>query len=182
MENDYILTSTEFARIIGTSTESLRSRRRRGMYNDQYVLKNKSYRWKRPRHNQVGATGTKFRDSRALLLAASGLKHGARNKNNGNHKRGARTNYPNKAFELANEFKMVLKSQRKIAAAAAEEITPEIIELAQHKHREKLLEKCRPIKVRRYTSGIFNCKYAQPQWQEFKDEPEEEKIGYIKYY
>ena len=134
MENEFILTSTEFARIIDVSTESLRSRRRRGLYQDQYVLKNKSYRWKRPRQNQVGATGKKVRDPRALLLAASGLKHGARNKNNGNHKRGARTNYPNKAFELANEFKMVLKSQRKIAAAAAEEITPEIIELAQHKH------------------------------------------------
>ena len=195
MENDYILTSTEFAKLVGTSTESLRSRRRRGMYQDQYVLQNKSYRWKRPRHNQVGMTalsrgprsavqGTRrpSLDSSGLQLAARSTNRGSRNKNNGNHKRGARTYYPNKAFELANEFKMVSKAQRKISAAAAEEITPEIIELAQHKHREKLLEKCRPVKVRRYTSGIFNCKYAQPRWQEFKDESEEEKIGYIRYY
>lgn len=56
MENDFILTSTEFAKLIDISTESLRSRRRRGLYQDQYVLKNKSYRWKRPRPNQVGAT------------------------------------------------------------------------------------------------------------------------------
>ncbi len=149
MENDFILTSTEFAKIIGVSTESLRSRRRRGLYQDQYVLKNKSYRWKRPRQNQVNVTTKKFRDPCSLTPAASITKHGTRNKNNGNHKRGAKTRYPNKAFELANEFKMVLKSQRKIAAAD--------------------------------TNGIFNCKYAQPQWKEFKEEPEEE-IGYIKYY
>ena len=182
MENDYILTSTEFARIIGISTESLRSRRRRGLYTGMYISQNNSYCWKRPRPNQVGATVKKVRGPSSLLLAASGTKRGPRNKNNGNHKRGARTYYPNKAFELANEFKMVSKAQRKISAAAAEEITPEIIELAQHKHREKLLEKCRPVKVRRYTSGIFNCKYAQPRWQEYKDESEEEKIGYIRYY
>ena len=181
MENEFILTSTEFARIIDVSTESLRSRRRRGLYQDQYVLKNKSYRWKRPRQNQVGATGKKVRDSRALLLAASGTKQGTRNKNNGNHKRGAKTKYPNKAFELANEFKMVLKSQRKISAAAAEEITPELIQLAEEKHREKLLKKCEPVKIRRYTNGIFNCRYAQPRWKEFKEESEEE-IGHVRYY
>ncbi len=154
MENDYILTSTEFARIIGTSTESLRSRRRRGMYQDQYVFRNKSYRWKRPRPSQVGATAffrgpsSVARGTRRQSLDASGLrlatrrpKHGARNKNSGNHKRGARTNYPNKAFELSNEFKMVLKSQRKIRAADAEEITPELIKLAEEKHREKILQK-----------------------------------------
>ena len=181
MENDFILTSTEFAKIIGVSTESLRSRRRRGLYQDQYVLKNKSYRWKRPRQNQVNVTAEKFRDPSASMPAASTTKHGTRNKNNGNHKRGAKTRYPNKAFELANEFKMVLKSQRKIAAAAAEEITPELIQLAEEKHREKLLKKCEPVRIRRYSSGIFNCKYAQPQWKEFKEEPEEE-IGHIKYY
>ena len=181
MENDFILTSTEFARIAGISAESLRSRRRRGMYQDQYVLRNKSYHWKRQRPARVGATALD-RGPRSVARGTRLTQHGPRNKNNGNHKRGDRTNYPNKAFELANEFKMVLKSQHRIRAAAAEEITPEIIELAEKSHREKLLKKCRPVKIRGYTGGIFNCKYAQPQWKEFKDESEEEEINYTKYY
>ena len=80
-------------------------------------------------------------DPRSVARGTRLTQHGPRNKNNGNHKRGDRTNYPNKAFELANEFKMVLKSQHRIRAAAAEEITPEIIELAEKSHREKLLKK-----------------------------------------
>ena len=77
---------------------------------------------------------------------------------------------------------MVLKSQRRIRAAAAEEITPKLIQLAEEEHRKELLEKCKPVKIRTYTSGIYNCKYAQPCWYEFKDKPEEEKIGFIRYY
>ena len=48
MENEFILSSQEFATLLGISTESLRSRRRRGEYSDLYILKNKNYLWKRP--------------------------------------------------------------------------------------------------------------------------------------
>lgn len=191
MENDFILTSTEFAKLIDISTESLRSRRRRGLYQDQYVLKNKSYRWKRLRPNQVGATAlnhgpqlrvssrlsaqntcSKSLDASSLTLAASRKKLGARNKNSGNHKKGRRTYYPNKAFELANEFKMVLKSQRRIAAAAAEEITPELIKLAEEKHRENILKKCEPVAVNKSYGGLFNPRYSPPNYKPIKYQDE----------
>ena len=125
MENEFILTSTEFAKLIGISNESLRSRRRRGMYHDQYVLKNKSYAWKRPRPNKVG--GPHVRDASRLSAHASNTNNISRllptsrrrNKNSRNHANGSPTKYPNVAFKLANEFKMVAKAQRKISAAAA---------------------------------------------------------------
>ena len=169
MENEFILTSTEFAKLIGISNESLRSRRRRGMYHDQYVLKNKSYAWKRPRPNKVGGPlvrGQNVRDANRLSAHASStnnisrlsLAKSKRNKNSRNHANGTRTYYPNKAFELANEFKMIAKAQRKISAAGASEITEDVIRIAEQKHREKLLAATQPIKIKNYTSGIYDCR------------------------
>ena len=169
MENEFIITSTEFAKLIGISNESLRSRRRRGMYHDQYVLKNKSYAWKRPRPNKVGGPlvrGRNVRDANRLSAHTSStnsishlsLAKSKRNKNSGNHKHGQRTYYPNKAFELANEFKMIAKAQRKISAAGASEITEDVIRIAEQKHREKLLAATQPIKIKNYTSGIYDCR------------------------
>ena len=71
---------------------------------------------------------------------------------------GSLTKYPNAAFKLANEFKMVAKAQRKISAAAAEEITEDVIRIAEQKHREKLLAAIKPIKIKNYTSGIYDCR------------------------
>ena len=167
MENKFILTSQEFATLLGISTESLRSRRRRGQYSDLYILKNKNYLWKRPapKHRSGGreqkvfdavrlsANASSTTDKSRLLLAAR-----RRNKNSGRHKHGQRTNYPNKAFELANEFKMIAKAQRKISAAGATEITEDVIRIAEERHREKLLEKTKPIKTINYSSGIYDAR------------------------
>ena len=55
---------------------------------------------------------------------------------------------------------MVAKAQRKISEAAAEEIVPEVIELAKQKHRKKLLKKCEPIKTNSsvYGMGIYDAR------------------------
>ena len=55
---------------------------------------------------------------------------------------------------------MVAKAQRKINDAEAQEIIPEVIELAKQKHREKLLKKCEPIKPIRsvYGMGIYDAR------------------------
>ena len=167
MENEFILTSQEFATLIGISTESLRSRRRRGQYSDLYILKNKNYLWKRPapKHRSGGreqkvldavrlsANASSTTDKSRLLLAAR-----RRNKNSGKHKHGQRTNYPNRAFELANEFKMIAKAQRKISATGAEKITPKLIRLAEEEYRNELLEKTKPIKTINYSSGIYDAR------------------------
>ena len=167
MENKFILTSQEFATLLGISTESLRSRRRRGQYSDLYILKNKNYLWKRPapKHRSGGrgylvrdavrlsANASSTTDKSRLLLAAR-----RRNKNSGKHKHGQRTNYPNKAFELANEFKMIAKAQRKISAAGATEITEDVIRIAEQRHREKLREAIKPIKTINYSSGIYDAR------------------------
>ena len=169
MENEFVLSSTEFAALLGISTESLRSRRRRGMYRDQYVLKNKSYAWKRPRPNKVGGPlvrGRNVRDANRLSAHTSStnsishlsLAKSKRNKNSGRHKHGSRTYYPNKAFELANEFKMIAKAQRKISAAGASEITEDVIRIAEQRHRDKLQEAIKPIKTMNYSSGIYDCR------------------------
>ena len=206
MVNEYILTSSEFAKLLDITTESLRSRRRRGMYADQYLLKNKSYLWKRPRHFKGAPTvfdrSSVSRGPSSSRLVASNLnldprsavhgprtsKQGARDKNNGNHRAGITKNYPNRFFELANEIRMVAKAQRKINDAEAQEIIPEVIELAKQKHREKLLKKCEPIKPIRsvYGMGIYDARNEpisnkRIRW---KDEVEDEDRAFWskKYY
>ena len=156
MENKFILTSPEFAKLVDISAESLRSRRRRGLYNGMYISQNNSYRWKRPRPMHV--RGPLVRDAIRLSAHASNTKNKVasrqtlqprrRNKNSRNHynelssaAHGALTKYPNVKFEIHNEIKMLAKAQRKISAAAAEEIIPEVIEIAQERHRQKILEK-----------------------------------------
>ena len=163
MEKEFILTSSEFAKLIGISAESLRSRRRRGLYEGMYIRKSISYLWQKPApdHRSVAAfLGQTARDESRLSAKASnaniqstksknlGPGPRKRNKNSRKHyqelsggKQGSLTKYPNRAFELANEYKMVLKAQRKISAAAAEEITPELIKLAEEKHRQNILAK-----------------------------------------
>lgn len=161
MEKEFILTSSEFAKLIGISAESLRSRRRRGLYEGMYIRKSISYLWQKPApdHRSVAAfLGQTARDESGLSAQASNANiqntkfrdNGPRkrNKNSRKHyqelsggKQGSLTKYPNRAFELANEYKMVLKAQRKISAAAAEEITPELIKLAEEKHRQNILAK-----------------------------------------
>ena len=167
MENEFVLSSTEFAALLGISTESLRSRRRRGMYRDQYVLKNKSYLWKKPApKHRSGGRVPNVPDAVRLSAQASNtnsfshlsLAKSKRNKNSGRHKRGSRTYYPNKAFELANEFKMIAKAQRKISAAGASEITEDVIRIAEQRHRDKLQEAIKPIKTMNYSSGIYDCR------------------------
>ena len=167
MENEFILTSQEFATLLGISTESLRSRRRRGQYSDLYILKNKNYLWKRPApKHRAGGRGYFVRDAVRLSANASStsdksrllLAARRRNKNSGKHKHGQRTNYPNKAFELANEFKMIAKAQRKISAAGATEITEDVIRIAEQRHREKLREAIKPIKTINYSSGIYDAR------------------------
>ena len=171
MSNEYILTSSEFAKLLDITAESLRSRRRRGMYQDMYSKQDKSFLWKRPRQMMVGVTAfnrkSVSRGPSSSRLVASGLNHepratdhGPRNKNSGNHRAGITKNYPNRHFEIANEIRMVAKAQRKISEAAAEEIVPEVIELAKQKHREKLLKKCEPIKTNSsvYGMGIYDAR------------------------
>ena len=111
MENEFILTSKEFATLLGISTESLRSRRRRGQYSDLYILKNKNYLWKRPapkhRSDDRFSRGPSVLDESRLSAQASNtnsfshlsLAKSKRNKNSGRHKHGSRTYYPNKAFD-----------------------------------------------------------------------------------
>ena len=52
MQPDYIFTEAEYAKIIGISKEGLRSRRRDGKMEGQYVLKDNRYLYKRMRPNQ----------------------------------------------------------------------------------------------------------------------------------
>ena len=94
MENKFILTSQEFATLLGISTESLRSRRRRGQYSDLYILKNKNYLWKRPapKHRSGGrvpnvpdAVRLSAQASIANIQDAKTKNRGPRNKNSRKH-------------------------------------------------------------------------------------------------
>ena len=96
MEKEFILTSSEFAKLIGISDESLRSRRRRGLYKGMYIRKSFSYAWKKPApvHRSVAAlnghlapdaSGLSAQASIANIQDAKTKNHAPRNKNSRKH-------------------------------------------------------------------------------------------------
>ena len=193
MEKDFILTSDEFSKLLGISKESLRSRRRRGLYKGMYIRKGFAFLWKKPRPLHVH--GPQVRDELGLSAHASSTKNigrlplakRKRNKNSGSHKqelrkldRGTGTKYPNAAFEIHNEIKMVAKAQRKINAAEANEIVPEVIALAKERHRKKILDKMKePFLLTEKQRQEAETRRINGQWMYEREQRmnEEEKSG-----
>ena len=93
MKNDYfeyILTRSEFAKRIGKSREAVRSAMRRGKYADCYRFDGSQYLFKEPSRPRVNKE----------------IIHGRKKVNRGNH---YNANYPNEAFRLYNQKKILEK-------------------------------------------------------------------------
>ena len=130
-QDGYYISTPEFALMLNISTEALRSRRRRGELKGQFKSDGKKYWWRSLRPDTV----QKIRNNRPVVrVSRSNIK---RKRRRGAHIRGDETLYPNHAFKVANELKMLNRIKSEVPESVINEIHPELIKLAQ----DKLLKK-----------------------------------------
>ena len=166
MNDEFILTQTEYAKIIGVSRECLRTRRRTGKLEGEYKVINGCYFFKRPRPNIENTTPK---------------KPPMKQRRRGQHYRSLvsdeSTNYPNWKMQQHNEIKMMtaLKS-----SVSREEL--DLIPVAIHQIKEQRKKELQRINEERerskqiykkntllsYGRGIYNCKTQQPKWTDME--------------
>ena len=146
-DSEFILKSGTYAKMLGISKEALRSRRRRGQLEGEYINKNGIYLWR----------------ERASLYSCqppglSSVSKSARSR--GAHKEGRKTKYPNYAFEKANEIKMLARLKSNIDQET-QDLLPDAIEIAKQKKRERLQKQLEPTTPKRNYGGMIDpIKYA----------------------
>lgn len=135
-DDHYKFTRSEYAQLLGISSNALRMRMRRGQFGAEYVIKNGNYMFKRPRDFTVAET---IHGQSALSPAASTKKK---------YNRGATHNgtakYTNQFFKQANEIKALNKIKKNLGDEYTDEINEEVIKLAQErviKKKEEQLKK-----------------------------------------
>ena len=101
IDDDYKFTRSEYAQFLGISPNALRMKMRRGTHNFDYVIKDGKYLFKRPRENMVSRPPNDHLNP----SLQSKRKRGA-------HKEG-KANYPNDAFEMHNEMKILNNINKK---------------------------------------------------------------------
>lgn len=169
MDKDYPLTQLEYAKILGISKEALRSRRRLGKLDGQFVVKSNQYFYARPRPKQVNNHTKKPR---------------LRNRRRGVHKTGQQTNYTSNALRQHNEMKMLAKIQYN-ADQETLDLLPEALNTARELKKQRLQEAQQPNRViskkeyKNYGRGIYNTKHAYPQYRPLGiSEPKKKERAY----
>ena len=147
MDKNYRLTSSEYAKILGISTEALRSRRRRGQLKNFILDDNGNYWWENDRPYQDDKQ--QFDRVRNGLIRLPGAKKiDRRKRRRGVLARGEPTNYHNarNGFQLEelNRVRALTKIRDELGDEFVDEISPELIKLAKdrvHSRKEKEAEK-----------------------------------------
>ena len=127
--NPFDLNRTEYASLLGISPNAVRMRMRHGKLEGEYIFKNGKYFFRAPKR------------ARDYL----GLDHPRmttqtkRKIRRGNHHK---ANYPNEAFRLHNEMKMLAKLKHKVDPEV-QDLLPEAVELAKQKKLERLQKSMR---------------------------------------
>tara|TARA_R100000781_G_scaffold6174_1_gene6541 strand:- start:159 stop:662 length:504 start_codon:yes stop_codon:yes gene_type:complete len=156
MSDEYPLTQHEYAKILGITKEALRSRRRAGKLEGQYILKSNQYFYKRLRPNQHKTMP----------------KNHTRTRRRGVHLNGGKTKYTSTALKQHNEAKMLAKLKYKVDDETLEFLAAGIEE-AKKKKEERIRETQRSMTnirpTKNYGSGIYHTKHAYPQWRPLED-------------
>ena len=125
--NDYTLTRGEYAKELGITPNAVRMRMRHGKLNDQYRFDGNKFLFKaveRPGDYIVND------HSKNIKLTTPKKKY-----NRGNH---FKADYPNNAFKLHNELKMLNKIKSNIPDNVLNEINPELVKLAEERAKKKI--------------------------------------------
>ena len=142
-DDHYKFTRSEYAQLLGISSNALRMRMRRGQFGTEYVIKNGNYMFKRPRDITVDPTMPGQRSKMPAVPYKKQYNRGA------THNGTAR--YTNQFFKQANEIKALNKIQRNLGDEYTNEINKEVIKLAQErviKKKEVQLKKTNAAPMR----------------------------------
>jgi len=167
METEFKYKSGEYAKILGISKEALRSRRRRGELETEYIIQNEITLWREPASNHtkkphgLKASG---RGPSACNQSSVINKSVVRVKRIGVHAAGIPTKYLNQAFKQHNELKMLAKLQRNVDQEL-QELLPEGIEQAKRirEQRQQRLQKELMQPVRKYGEMLRGVQYTKPK-------------------
>lgn len=139
MDNEFRLTSREYAAILGIQPEALRSRRRRGLENGNFKEIDKKFWWKTPLRDRPFIVDDRD-DSRSIRVPRS-LSPAARKRRRGTLIKGLKTNYGNARngwqLEEHNLVKHLAKIRYEKGDKIVDEITPEVIKIAKKNLDEK---------------------------------------------
>ena len=147
MDSIFRLTSDEYSKIIGISTEALRSRRRRGQEEGNFKKFGKVFWWKSPSRDRPAIVDNRSNDRvpSSLSPVASGLKPVTRKRRRGVVLNGEQTNYHNarNGFQLEelNRVRALGKIRDELGDEVVDEISPELFELAKKNVQKKKEEK-----------------------------------------
>tara|TARA_R100001377_G_scaffold1772_1_gene1316 strand:+ start:257 stop:1039 length:783 start_codon:yes stop_codon:yes gene_type:complete len=128
MNQEYNLTSRDYADLLGITTETLRTRRRRETEKNFIIDEHGKYWWKRDRPIQ----GQK--ETNVLSVPGpSSLKPVAKSKNRGAMLRGEKSDYPNWQMEERNKVLALGKITKTMTSELINEVTPEVIKIAKER-------------------------------------------------
>ena len=136
---DYTLTRGEFAKRIGKSKEAVRSAMRRGQYADCYRFDGSKYLFKapdRPRVYKDNVHGQRAMPKKQI--------------NRGNH---YKANYPNEAFRLHNQ-KKILDKLNKTDPEFVEKV-PELEKMHQQQKADRISTNLEGAKIKNYGGMLY---------------------------
>lgn len=170
METEFKYKSGQYAEMLGITKEALRSRRRRGELETEYIIQNGITLWRKPASNHGKKPGGQ---SCSNPTPRSNIKR------RGVHVSGQKTNYPNYAMQQHNELKMLAKLQRNVDPEL-QELLPEAIEQAKRIKEQRQQELQRELINKRPKSygRMYNPKLSTPTWDEFEPKPQPKKYRY----
>ena len=134
MSDEFIYKSGEYAKILGIPKETLRSRRRTGKLEGEYIFQNGITLYRRPASKARSTPD----GQRSLIRAKRRGVHGTGNENYGK----------NYHFKQHNEIKMLAKLQRNVDPEI-QELLPQAIEIAKQQKQKRILEAQKPLEVKK---------------------------------
>ena len=121
--NPFDLNRTEYAELLGVSSNCIRMRLRHGKLEGEYIFENGKYLFRAPSRERVNIGTTTGQKTTLKKIYRRG-----------NHFKG---NYPNDAFRLHNEAKMLAKLKYNVDEET-QDLLPDALVLAKQKKRERL--------------------------------------------
>ena len=158
MEKEFKYKSGEYANKLGISKEALRSRRRRGELENEYIIKDGITLWREPASSHAykphGSKASGRNPRSPFPVTRSKVKR------IGVHAAGIPTKYPNQAFKQHNELKMLAKLQRNVDREL-QELLPEGIEQAKRirDQRQQQLQKQLQQPVKHYGGMLYGIQH-----------------------
>ena len=158
MEKEFKYKSGEYANKLGISKEALRSRRRRGEIENEYIIKDGITLWREPASGHAykphGSKASGRDPISPFPVSRSNIKR------RGVHVSGQKTNYPNYAMQQHNELKMLAKLQRNVDSEL-QELLPEGIEQAKRirDQRQQQLQKQLQQPVKHYGGMLYGIQH-----------------------